>query len=67
MQSTLTSESEQRADEMAGMTIASSAGADWSITPTRAQPGFTAVLADKRPTRRFRLAPGLLNAHRHCR
>jgi hypothetical protein len=66
MQSTLTSESEQRADEMAGMTIASSAGAGRSVTPTRAQPGFTAVLADKRPTRRFHLALDLLNAHRRC-
>ena len=67
MQSTLTSKSEQRADEMAGMTIASSAGDGPRVTPTRAQPGFTAVLADKRPTRRFRLSLDLVNAHRRCR
>ena len=67
MQSTLTSESEQGTNEMAGMTIASSTGSGRSVTHTRAQPGSTAVLADKRPTRRFRLALDLLNAHRRCR
>jgi hypothetical protein len=45
MQSTLTSESEQRADEMAGMTIASSAGAGRSVTPTRAHPHIPFVVA----------------------